>query len=151
MDNIIGTQCNKCSYIVTKEDLEEYRRKDPKEIFKWECPSCGHSEAKEAMERWDKLYIHPHVPGLHTYGLVLESQNEQLNRRFVSLCDKYLVEEPEVKWKLHPFHQSGCHDLKCGYQYFEFLGAIDLTEEKYNLMFNICFQIANELGLELTI
>jgi len=99
----------------------------------------------------DKLYIYPHIPGLHTYGLVLESENEQLNHKFVSLCNRYLIGEQDVRWKLHPFHQSGCHDINCGYQYFEFMGAIDMTEEKYNLMFNLCFKIAEEMGIELII
>ncbi len=99
----------------------------------------------------DKLYIQTHIPGLHTYGLVLESKNEQLNHKFVSLCYKYLIGQSNVKWKLRPFHQSGRHDLNCGYQYFEFLGARVLTEEKYNLIFDSCFKIAKELGIELTI
>ena len=149
--DIIGTQCSECCYIVTREDFKDYQRKDPENIFRWKCPSCGNSEAEEVMKKWDKLYIQPHIPGLHTYGLVLESKNEQLNRKFVSLCNRYLIGEPNVIWKLHPFHQCGSHDLNCGYQYFEFLGAINLTDEKYNLMFDLCFKIAEELGLELTL
>ena len=53
----IGTECSACCYVVTKEDVEETLRKDPEGILKWECPSCGHSDAKEAMERWDERKV----------------------------------------------------------------------------------------------
>lgn len=54
-EDIIGTQCPECSYIVTKEDLEEYLKNDPENIFKWECPSCGNSEAQQALKRYNEL------------------------------------------------------------------------------------------------
>ena len=41
MKNIINKQCSECSYIITKEDIEEYLEKDPERIFEFQCPSCG--------------------------------------------------------------------------------------------------------------
>jgi len=42
MENIINKQCE-CSYIITKEDIEEYLKKDPEKIFKFQCPSCSNT------------------------------------------------------------------------------------------------------------
>jgi len=54
-ENIIGSQCPECFYVVTKEDLEEYLKNDPENIFIWKCPGCGHSEAHEALKRYNEL------------------------------------------------------------------------------------------------
>ena len=40
MENVINKQCE-CSYIITKQDIEEYLKKDPERIFEFQCPSCG--------------------------------------------------------------------------------------------------------------
>lgn len=92
------------------------------------------------------LYIH--LPdSIHTYGLALELDNDQMQKRFIDLCYKYFINNKSVNDLLRPFHQSNSNK----YNYFEMLGLYNGTTEKQDILLAISENIANELNLQLNI
>ena len=115
--------------VVTKEEIEYYKKKSPYNIFHLEL-SESPSKAKELLEKFisEKIFLQERVPTLYYHELEFEYQGKRyLRRGFILLV------------KLHPFEEKIILPHERVYN--------KVTEERLNLLKATSFQFSQVYAL----
>lgn len=87
------------------------------------------------------LYIY--LPNaFHSYGFVLESNQRELNEKFIDFC------RTKIPDYFSPFWQSGSDNVRGGFQYFELLSfGRNPSDERIEELFKLGFELERILGI----